>query len=139
MALARDRPYSSCNFRVRFGGSGSASIGFNVVELPPFEIDRSSKKGPDPSAQPPAPLVLSRGFDGSLAVYELWNKARRATRSTARTVTVELLGEDRRSPVAAWVFRGCRPLRIRYSPLDAQASAVLLETLELSYEEMEMA
>ena len=138
MALARDRPYSSCNFRVRFGGPGSASIGFNVVEIPPFEIDRSSKKGPDPSAQPPAPLVLSRGFDGSLAVYELWNKARRATRSTARTVTVELLGEDRRSPVAAWVFRGCRPLRIRYSPLDAQASAVLLETLELSYEEMEM-
>ena len=138
MALARDRPYSSCNFRVRFGGPGSGSIGFNVVELPPFQIDRSSRKGPDLSAQPPAPLVLRRGFDGSLAVYELWNKARRATRSTARTVTVELLDEDRRSPVAAWVFRGCRPLRIRYSPLDAQASAVLLETLELSYEEMEM-
>jgi len=55
MALARDRPYSSCNFRVRFGGPGSGSIGFNVVELPPFEIDRSGRKGLDPSAQPPAP------------------------------------------------------------------------------------
>lgn len=137
MAVTSERPYGSFNFRVSLGEGAKASTGFSEVVFPVFAL--SVARGDPPAAAAPATLVLRRGFDGALDVYSWWNKSRRSKRARGRTVTVELLDESQRRPVARWKFTGCRPVSLAYSPLDARSSAVLIETVELSYEDIEMA
>ncbi len=133
------RPYGSFNFRVVLGESGRETLGFCEVVFPDFPVPApAARRRPAESTDRPATLLLRRGFDGRPELYDWWNDVRRARKKPpARTVTVELLNETRR-PVARWTFTGCRPVTLAYSPLDAQASAVLIETLELSFEKMEL-
>lgn len=133
------RPYGSFNFRVVLGESGRETLGFCEVVFPEFPVRAPAVRRKAAEARErPTTLVLRRGFDGRPDLYDWWNEARRARkRPPARTLTVELLNEARR-PVARWIFTGCRPVTLAYSPLDAQTSAVLTETLELSFEKMEL-
>jgi phage tail-like protein len=136
MALARDRPYGSFHFRVAFGEGAKASAGFNQVVLPDLPVRRDAPL--EPAGVTQTTLVLRRGFAGTLELYDWWNKARRSKRSRGRTVTVELLSEPHGKPVVTWIFTGCRPVRLAYSALDAQTSELLIETLELSFDDIEI-
>jgi len=133
------RPYGSFNFRVVIGAPGRESQGFREVVFPDFPVRAAGPRVRTEESQGHAStLVLRRGFDGRTDLYDWWDEARRARKKPpGRTVRVELLNEARR-PVARWIFDGCRPVKLAYSPLDAQVSAVLIETLELSFEKMEL-
>jgi hypothetical protein len=138
MALARDRPYGSFHFRVALGEGAKASAGFSQVVLP----DLLARRDAPPelvAGVTQTTLVLRRGFAGTLELYDWWNKARRSKRTRGRTVTVELLSEPHGKPAVTWTFSGCRPLKLTYSALDAQTSELLIETLELSFDDIEMA
>jgi phage tail-like protein len=140
MPSPRDLPLGSFNFRVGFDDAG-ADAGFCAVEFPPFVAlgaAAAKKAAATGDAAAPAHLVLRRGFPGTLELYEWWDRTRRSKRAPARTVIVELLDGQTREPVVRWRFTGCRPALLHYSTLDAQVSAVLTETLELSYESVEM-
>jgi hypothetical protein len=140
MAVSSDRPYGSFNFRVSLGAGGKASVGFSEIVLPAFLTQARTPPGLElPPADTQMTLVLRRGFAGTLELYDWWNKARRSKRTRARTVTVELLNETLERPVVTWIFSGCVPIKLAYSRLDAQSSALLIETLELSFEDVEMA
>ncbi len=138
--LSAERPpCGSFHFRVLLGEDGRETAGFCEVAFPEFPAHKKTprKAGSGP-AEGPTTLVLRRGFNGTLELYEWWDQTRQSTKPRARTVVVELLNGARGRAVVVWTFRGCRPVKLAYSPLDAQSSAVLVETLELSFEDMQM-
>ena len=134
MAVARVDPYRGFNFRVGIGGKTRAADGFTEVRFPSMLVSR--ELAPD-DASPF--LVLRRGFTGRLDLYEWWLQQRQPKRTTGRTVTVELLDEANLDIGATWRFTGCRPIALDYSPLDALASGVLVETVTLTFDEVSMA
>ena len=147
MALVRDRPYSNANFLVDFGDGNAwaANGGFSEVIFPEFVIP-SGKRAPR-AQKPPADsiderqrqhLILKRGAPGALDLYEWWNKARLGKAPKGRLLQVHLLGEDQRTVVMSWRFTNVRPVALAYSPLRAAETSVLIETLELAFDRMEM-
>ena len=55
-----------------------------------------------------------------------------------RTLEVRLLADDQRTVVMSWRFFNVRPVALAYSPLRAAETSVLMETLELAFDRMEM-
>lgn len=141
MAVLRERPYASSNFLVDFGGADprSASGGFSEVIFPSFiaEAEPSAAGSPSETAAS-RHLVLRRGVIGSTELYTWWDKARRGKAPQRRTLKVALLNDDQSEVVLTWRFRNVRPVSLSYSPLRAMESAVLIETLELAFDSMDM-
>jgi phage tail-like protein len=145
----RDRPCANSNFLVDVGTADprSASAGFSEVIFPTFTLDgavnrsaEAADAGESTSTGTAASpyLVLKRGVVGSLDLYAWWHKARRGKAPQRRTVKVELLAEDGSTVVLRWRFRNARPVSLSYSPLRAVEGNVVIETLELAFDSMEM-
>ena len=129
-------PVASHNFRVSIGSGKSAlQLGFMRVEFPSFVLP--GMKPAEPDAAPPL-LVLRRGWDGNSALADWWNQARKNTRTRPRDVSVELLAAAAAETTLRWDFSGCRPLALHYSALDAMQSAVLIESLSVAFDEVEL-
>ena len=136
MPLQRDRPYGNANFLVDFGDgtAESADGGFSEVIFPAFVIGPRA----DAETAPPGHLILKRGFGGSLLLYTWWNEARQGRVPKRKTLHVRLLAEDHETVVAEWRFREVRPVSLSYSPLRANESGLVVETIEIAFERMEM-
>lgn len=130
--MVPDRPCAGANFRVSFGAgdAGAAGAGFSEIVFPTFTLD--------PADLPAQTLVLRRGVTGQLDLYAWWNKARRGKAPQRRTVKVELLGEDFETVMLTWLFRNALPVSLAYSPLNALEGGIVIETLELAFDRMEM-
>ena len=148
MAVISERPYKNSNFLVDFGRGDSDSMhaGFVEVIFPDFIADQPEGR---PRPQVPRPveqtdvaaayrLVLKRGVMGSMDLYAWWDEARKGTAPRRRTVKIQLLGEDQSTVVLTWRFDNVRPLSLSYSPLRAMESGILMETLILEFDRMEM-
>jgi phage tail-like protein len=139
VAVQRVDPYRNFNFRVAIGGRGRASEGFCEVRLPTLLVGPETAReiagalGEEASSH----LVLRRGYNGATDLQEWWTQERGPKRSRGRVVTVELHDEVFQ-PVAAWRFSGCRPIALHYSPLDALESSVVIETIVLAFDDVEM-
>ena len=140
MATQRRDPYRNFNFRVAIGGRARADDGFSAVRLPTLltrpdmAIDAEGTLREEGSSH----LVLRRGFTGATDLHEWWMQERGPKRSRGRVVTVELLDETNTEVAAAWRFIGCRPVALHYSPLDALEAAVVIETIVLAFDDVEM-
>ncbi len=131
MATARHIPYGNSNFLVDFGQGDALSTasGFFEVAFPPFTT-ASGGAG--------APLILRRGVTGHLDLYSWWDGARRGKDLEGRRLQVSLLPEDGASTVLTWTFHGARPVSLEYSPLNALDGSVLMETLSVAFESVEV-
>ena len=149
MAVMRDRPYVNSNFLVDFGGgdSGSVSAGFAEIIFPEFTDNRADRRLAEAMQSQVAEatpandgnrLILKRGLIGSLDLYAWWSNARRGKASQRRTVKIELLAEDHSTVVLTWHFRNAYPVSLSYSPLRAMEGGVVMETVELAFDSMEM-
>jgi len=49
-----------------------------------------------------------------------------------------LLDDDQRTVVWTWRFRNARPVSLTYSPLRAMEPAILMETLALAFDDVEI-
>jgi phage tail-like protein len=80
------------------------------------------------------PLTLRRGLARSKDWYEWWDRARRSrSRAGDLTRTVRIILIDRlAADVIRWTFLKTVPTAYSVSPLNALASAPIIETLELS-------
>ena len=138
-AAARDRPLLNTNFVVELAaGKGS---GFAEVVFGPFAAKPGTALQPLATAisTPVADrLVLRRGATGALDLYAWWRQARDGRAPPRRTVTVKLLAEDHATVLMTWRFRNVKPVSLAYSPLDALDGAVLMETIELAFDDVEM-
>lgn len=136
----RDRPFLNSNFTVTLEPPGSVvlSIGFCEVILPELPVRRQAKASATDSVTVVPRLVLRRGFDGTAVLRDWWMDTRRRKTPRPWTVTVCLLAEDRRTVVATWIFTGARPVSLAYSPLHASEASVLVETVALGFENVEL-
>jgi phage tail-like protein len=152
VAEQRDRPHGNSNFVVEFGSGASRAgrTGFAEVVFAPFTIAEpapaparrgaaSTLPSPAPMGEPTAPrLLLRRGVTGALDLYAWWDQARRGKAPPRRTMNVKLLAEDHATVVWTWRFRNVRPVSLSYSPLRGVDGGVLMETIELAYDDVEM-
>ena len=147
MAEQRDRPHGNSNFVVEFGSGASRSgrTGFAEVVFAPFTIAeappgrRAAAAAAPASDVPTQRLVLRRGVTGALDLYDWWDQARRGKAPPRRVMSVKLLAEDRATVVWTWRFRNVRPVSLSYSPLRGIEGGVLMETIELAYDDVAMA
>lgn len=148
VATMRERPYGHSNFLVDLG-SGDArapTAGFCEVVFPEFRTgpkaqEQTVQTGQHADVMRPGDtnyLLLKRGATGSLDLYDWWNKARRGKAPKRRTLKIELLGEDHATVVMTWRFFNARPVTLAYSPLRANEGGILIETLTVAFERMEM-
>ena len=149
MAVLRDRPYLSSHFLVDFGDGNArtASGGFSEVIFPEFVIATGKRAAASRAQKAPADsiverqstnVILKRGVLGALDLYDWWNKTRLGKAPKGRTLNVQLLAEDQETVVMSWRFTNVRPVALAYSPLRANETSVLIETLELAFDRMEM-
>ena len=136
----RDRPFLNTNFSVLLESpdSASRSMGFCEVLLPELPVRRPTKLAAAGSEAVAPRLVLRRGFDGATDLRDWWKDTRRYKTPRTRTVIVRLLAEDCATVVATWIFSGARPVSLAYSPLHASEAAVLIETIALEFEDVEL-
>jgi len=142
-AAVRDRPLGRSNFVVQWGGASAGAQGFAEVIFPRFAVAAGTTV-PDSATREGAVvasadhLVLRRGATGALDLYDWWDRTRHGQAPRRRVVTVRLLGADRRSIVMTWRFRNARPVSLAYSPLLAMDAGVLMETIEIAFDAVEM-
>ncbi len=150
MATLRERPYSQFNFLVDLGTgeTGSVQAGFQEVsglglEFTPAEYRNGNEalnavrkingmfKVPD--------VTLKRGVIGATDLYEWINQVRDgAQQDSLRTVTIELLSEDRSTTAASWVLEGARPMKYTGPSLNGKGNEVAVEELVLACENIRM-
>ncbi len=142
MSAVRVVPYPARNFQVRVavigargGRSGEFELDVSHVRLPVFRVDQDRTKSDEQQHGPARTLLLRRGHTGSTEFYEWWQDERNPKTRSEREVTVVLLDEGRR-PVTGWHFSGCHLVGFDYSPLDALDSGVLMETAEVSFDDV---
>ena len=124
-------PQSNANFLVDLGNGDprAPQAGFCEVVFPQFHVDAS---------EAPRRLILRRGVTGSLDLYAWWDEARRDKSLRPRTLEVQLMTPDLSRPVMTWTFHGARPVSLSYAPLNALQATVLVESLELEFDSVDM-
>jgi phage tail-like protein len=149
MAIMRAKPYPGMNFTVDVGTGQTDGPEAGLVEVvfPEARLQINEYRNGNDRVNEPAKiitlshygnLILRRGAIGSLDWYGWWNDARNGNPAAARTVTVQLLSEDRSAVVLTWRFLHALPANYHYTPLNALAAETLVETLELAVERMEL-
>jgi phage tail-like protein len=143
MPTVRDDPYGRFNFVVEI--DGIARAGFSEVEGLGGEIDVVAyREGSDktnsfrllPGLVRYPRVVLRRGFAGDASLFGWWRAVRDGTLDR-RSVSIMLLDETRQ-PVARWNLRRAWPAKWEAPSLNAKASDVAIETLELVHEGIDL-
>jgi phage tail-like protein len=149
MAVLRERPYPDFNFLVDLGAGNTEGLlaGFEEVILPEawfdvFEYRNGNEKDNEvrklTGLSHCGNLVLKRGVIGSLDLYQWFNDVRNGNQGALRSVTVQLMTEDRSAVVQTWKFQRARPVRLKWGPLHGRGREPLVEYLELAVERLEM-
>jgi len=137
-------PLEGSNFLVDFAGTDDAS--FSHVDLPVALLDEVAYRSGDDKANEPrkqpglasySHLVLSRGLTTNLDLWNWWEAARNGDPSVDRNVVVRLL-DGTGQLVLSWKYRNAFPAVYRLSPLDAAASDLVVETVELAFDSMDV-
>ena len=141
---AHPDPLEGSNFIVDFAGTDDAS--FSHVDLPVALLDEVAYRSGDDRANEPrkqpglasySHLVLSRGLTTNLDLWNWWEAARNGDPTVDRNVVVRLL-DGTRQLVLTWQFRNAFPVVYRLSPLDAASSDLVIETVELAFDSMDV-
>lgn len=143
MAVQRDNPYLNFNFLVDIGLGDN--LGFSEAELPSGEIevieyregdDKTSTARKLPGLAKYANVTLKRGVTGRTDLFEWW-KSVRDGQPARRNVSITLLDEQRQH-VLRWLLRNAWPVKIEASSLNALGNEVVIESLELAHEGLEI-
>jgi phage tail-like protein len=143
MSARRTDPYKNFNFKVEIPDIQSA--GFSICVIPDSSVDviEYREGGDDVTGVRKLPgrvrysnLVLKRGLTNS---QDLWNWYKNVATGVAdkRQVTVTLL-DDTRNPVMKWIFYNAWPTKYETSPLQGKDNDVVIESLEIAHERMDL-
>src|ERR1043166_6821726 len=114
MAVQRDNPYGSFNFRVtadRFGDAGSIRAGFQEISGLNVEVTVAEyRNGNEPENHVRkingmmkfADVTLKRGLIGVLDFYNWVRDVGIGLQNVRSTVTIELMDEAHQAPVMTW-------------------------------------
>lgn len=147
MAVLRAHPYGNQHFLVDLGaGNTGPEAAFCEVVIPGIAIDvveyrtgsdkeNGVRKLPGLTRYPD--VTLRRGIAGSLDLYNWINDLRNGAPNAGRTVTIQLLSEDR-TAVLTWKLLRAWPAKYTGPTLNGKGTDVAIEELVLSYERLEM-
>lgn len=135
---ARHDPLGSFNFRIEIDGTTIA--GFSEVSGLDAEVEAVEyREGSEPITLRKAPglhkfgnILLKRGITGDLALWN-WMKSVLSGNADRRNIAIVLLNEQGKD-VARWDVMRAWPVRYQGPALNAAASDVGMETLELTHE-----
>jgi phage tail-like protein len=136
-------PYRNFNFRVEIDGMGAT--GFSEVVIPDAWItvveyregaDKVSGSRKLPGRVNYGNVILRRGVTGALDLYNWWNAVRPGDLQR-RTVLIVLLDAERRE-VRRWRVERAWPTRYAGPTLNAHGNEIVVETLELAHEGIEI-
>ncbi len=136
MSAAHDAaPVAGCHFVVELvDGNGHATeIGCAQVLFPTLAAHADAQSPPAEEL-----LVLRRAANGERTLHDWWDKACKGRAPQRRSVRISLLAPDRERVVMRWRFRNARPASLHYSPLDAMANALVMESLAVAFDGVEI-
>jgi phage tail-like protein len=147
MAVLREHPYGRFNFLVDLGtgNSDGPDAGFQECSAIGMEIavveyrngnERENAPRKLPGLTKVPDVTLKRGVIGSLGLFE-WIRALRDGTVDRRTVTIQLVSEDR-NVALTWRLLRAFPVKFVAGPLNAQANEVAIEELTLTGERLEL-
>ena len=134
-------PHTKNHFRVEWGG---ANVGFMEVSGLSIELDVVSYRegsSPEnserlmPGLKKYSPIILKRGIVKSDDDFYKWINTAKFNNVERRDVTISLLNESH-EPVVIWKVKNAFPFKLEYSPLNAQGSEVVIESLTLAHEDL---
>ncbi len=150
MAEFRERPYNQFNFLVDLGtgDTASAQAGFQEVSGLGMEItvaeyrngnekDNAVRKITGMYKVPD--VTLKRGVIGALDLYEWLDQVRNGDQAQLRTITIQLLSEDRGTVAMEWRLLNARPIKYTGPSLNGKGTDVAIEELVLACERIELA
>ncbi len=149
MAVLRDLPYAQFNFLVDLGTGATEGpqAGFqecsqlgtsvDVVEYRNGN-DRENNVRKLAGLAKASDVTLRRGVIGSLDLYDWLDQIRNGEQGAVRTVTIQLLSEDRSAVVETWRLLRARIIKHLSGPFNARCSDVAMEELTLAYERLEV-
>ncbi|MCI0394370.1 MAG: phage tail protein [Chloroflexi bacterium] len=150
MAELRERPYSQFNFLVDLGTGDTESpqAGFQEVSGLGMEItiaeyrngnekDNAARKITGTYKVPD--VTLKRGVIGALDLYEWLDQVRSGSQNALRTITIQLLSEDRTTTAMVWKLTNARPMKYTGPALNGKGTDVAVEELVLACERIELA
>jgi phage tail-like protein len=149
-ATFRDRPYSQFNFRVNLGPDGpnpdDFKAGFQEVAGLGAEIHVAEYRPGNSKQMSPLKvtgmskindITLKRGVIGDLeTLYKWWDAVRTGDQNQRRTVTIQLMDEQRTKPVQEWVLTDARPIKYTGPSLTGKGTDVAIEELVLAAEDI---
>jgi phage tail-like protein len=146
----RDRPYVNGNFRVKIGDESGDSVvaGFMEVILPKAEAEVIEYRNGNEKENRPRKIpgnyrfenvVLRRGLIGADNLYQWWEQVRNGkVVDQLRDVVIELRDESGENVVCQWRLTNAWPAAISFSTLEASGEEIVMEIVELAYEDMDM-
>ena len=150
MATLRERPYSQFNYLVDLGTGDTDSVtaGFSEVsglgmEITVTEYRNGNEKDNAPrkiNAMYKVPdVTLKRGVIGATDLYQWLDQVRNgAQEESLRTVTVQLLSENRADVAMTWKLSGARIMKYTGPTLNGTGTEVAVEEVVLACERIEV-
>ena len=142
MVGSDNSPITNFQFTVNFGGETTT---FQEVILPESEIEVIEyRDGSDvlssvrkmPGRTKYSNLILKRGLINSPKLYEWFKQTKQGTLER-KDITVSILNEEK-EPFATWKFINCWPTKYSGSTLNAKGNEVVIETLEIATEDVDL-
>jgi phage tail-like protein len=145
----RDKPYSLFNFLVDIGGpaADSPAGGFQEVSGLAYEFTVAEYRAGNKKDNAPDKIsggykvpdvTLKRGLMGDDTLYTWLEEVRSGKYDAPRTVTIELLSEDRQTRAAVWKLVRARPLKYTGPTLTGTGTDVAVEEIVLACEGLSM-
>ncbi len=149
MATLRDRPYTQFNFLVDLGDGNTEGprAGFQELssiasEVAVIEYRNGNSKDNSPikltGLARASDVTLKRGLIGSLELYTWLDQIRNGDQNGFRTVTIQLMNEDRSEVVQTWRLLRARIVKHTSGPLNARGNDVAMEEIVLACERIEL-
>jgi phage tail-like protein len=139
--LCMNYPLPRNHFQVDWGG---ARLSFSEVSGLGIEVDAPQfRDGQMPEYHDVSmpgqlrypPLILRRHVTKGDNDFYKWLETIRLNTVERRDILVSLLDEQHQ-PTVTWKFKNAFPVRLDYSPLDAECCGPMMETLEIRHEGM---
>lgn len=150
MATYRERPYSQFNFLVNLGTGDTegAEAGFQEVSGIGLEQTVAEYRNGNERLNAPRKIngmfkvpdvTLKRGLIGAEDLYDWIKQIKQGEQEASlRTVTIQLLSEDRSTVAATWKLTGARPMKYTAPSFNGKGTDIAIEELVLACENIEI-
>ncbi len=150
MATSRERPYSQFNYLVEIEGEDPLSVkaGFQEVSGLGVEATVTDYRNGNEKTNTPRKInasykvpdvTLKRGVIGEEDLYDWLGKVQQGKQEESlKTVTIQLLSEDRESTAVTWKLKNARPMKYTGPTLSGTGTDIAVEELVLACEDISM-